>query len=84
MHAARPGHFSRYVALGDSSTEGLDDPDGAGGYRGWSQRLAERMIAAWHGVSRYAHDSGMTLRAAATTLAVQRVTEAHRLRGLYP
>ena len=48
------------------------------------QRLAERMIAAWHGVSRYARDSGMTLRAAATTLAVQRVTEAHRLRGLYP
>ena len=26
--------FSRYVAIGDSSTEGLDDPDGRGGYRG--------------------------------------------------
>ena len=35
--------FTRYVALGDSSTEGIDDPDGAGGYRGWSQRLAERI-----------------------------------------
>ena len=37
--------FARYVALGDSSTEGTDDPDGAGGYRGWSQRLAERIHA---------------------------------------
>jgi lysophospholipase L1-like esterase len=33
--------FARYVALGDSSTEGLDDPDGRGGFRGWSTRLAE-------------------------------------------
>jgi hypothetical protein len=29
------------VAIGDSTTEGLDDPDGAGGYRGWADRLAE-------------------------------------------
>jgi hypothetical protein len=36
--------FRRYVAIGDSTTEGLDDPDGAGGYRGWADRLAE-MIA---------------------------------------
>jgi lysophospholipase L1-like esterase len=40
-----PTHFERYVALGDSSTEGIDDPDGSGGYRGWSQRLAERINA---------------------------------------
>ena len=33
--------FERYVALGDSSTEGIDDPDGAGGFRGWANRLAE-------------------------------------------
>jgi lysophospholipase L1-like esterase len=38
--------YARYVALGDSSTEGLDDPDGAGGYRGWANRLAERLAAA--------------------------------------
>ncbi len=38
--------FARYVALGDSSTEGLDDPDGAGGYRGWANRLAEHLAAA--------------------------------------
>lgn len=37
--------YHRYVALGDSSTEGLDDPDGKGGYRGWADRLAERIVA---------------------------------------
>ncbi len=37
------GRFQRYVAIGDSSTEGLEDPDGAGGYRGWANRLAERI-----------------------------------------
>jgi lysophospholipase L1-like esterase len=34
------------VAIGDSSTEGLLDPDGNGGYRGWANRLAERLAAA--------------------------------------
>lgn len=38
-----PGVYTRYVALGDSTTEGIDDPDGAGGYRGWANRLAERL-----------------------------------------
>ena len=47
--------FTRYVALGDSSTEGIDDPDGAGGYRGWSQRLAERIHAAQGGGLHYAN-----------------------------
>lgn len=37
--------FERYVAIGDSTTEGLDDPDGRGGYRGWANRLAERLAA---------------------------------------
>lgn len=54
MHRARPTRFERYVALGDSSTEGIDDPDGAGGYRGWSQRLAEKIAAAQTGL-RYAN-----------------------------
>ena len=35
--------FSRYVAIGDSSTEGLEDPDGRGGYRGWADRLADHI-----------------------------------------
>jgi lysophospholipase L1-like esterase len=38
--------FERYVAIGDSTTEGLDDPDGAGGFRGWANRLAEHIAAA--------------------------------------
>jgi lysophospholipase L1-like esterase len=43
---ATPPRFERYVAIGDSSTEGLDDPDGHGGYRGWANRLAETISAA--------------------------------------
>ena len=46
--------FERYVAIGDSTSEGLDDPDGAGGYRGWANRLAER-IAAQQGSLLYAN-----------------------------
>lgn len=46
--------FERYVAIGDSTTEGLDDPDGHGGYRGWADRLAER-IAALQGSLLYAN-----------------------------
>lgn len=42
-----PPTFSRYVALGDSTTEGLDDPypghpAGEEVYRGWADRLAAR------------------------------------------
>jgi lysophospholipase L1-like esterase len=38
--------YSSYVALGDSFTEGLEDSDQAGGYRGWADRLAEHLAAA--------------------------------------
>ena len=38
-----PIAFRRYVALGDSTTEGLEDPDPTGGFRGWADRLAERL-----------------------------------------
>lgn len=40
---ARPGAFSRYVALGDSFTEGIGDPHPAcpNGLRGWADRVAE-------------------------------------------
>jgi lysophospholipase L1-like esterase len=46
--------FERYVAIGDSTTEGLDDPDGHGGYRGWADRLAQR-IASLQGSLLYAN-----------------------------
>jgi lysophospholipase L1-like esterase len=42
------------VALGDSFTEGLDDPHPDGGYRGWADRLAE-MLAAHNPELRYAN-----------------------------
>ena len=35
--------YRRYVAIGDSSTEGLEDPDGSGGYIGWADRLATHL-----------------------------------------
>ena len=38
--------FRRYVAIGDSSTEGLEDLDDAGGYRGWADRLAQHLADA--------------------------------------
>ncbi len=44
-----PVFFERFVALGDSTTEGLDDarpepgPHGEVVYRGWADRLAERL-----------------------------------------
>lgn len=47
-------------------------------------RLKERMTKAWRDVVAFSADRSLTYREAATVLAVQRVTEAHRLRGLYP
>jgi lysophospholipase L1-like esterase len=35
--------YSRYVALGDSTTEGLDDPAPDGGHAGFADRLAARI-----------------------------------------
>lgn len=42
---APPHPWRRYVALGDSFTEGLDDPEprSPGGYRGWADRVAEEL-----------------------------------------
>jgi len=55
----------------------------------WSEddvnaRLADKMDKAWHDVVAYSTEHGMSLRQSATALAVRRVTDAHRLRGLYP
>src|SRR4051794_14677309 len=57
--------WSRYVALGDSQTEGLNDlrPDGTP--RGWADRLAERLAATTSPDLRYAN------------LAVRRVRARH-------
>lgn len=55
MPPSRPAFYERYVAIGDSSTEGIDDPDGNGGYRGWSQRLAEKLQTTQGGSLQYAN-----------------------------
>jgi glutamate dehydrogenase (NAD(P)+) len=47
-------------------------------------KLADRMLAAWDSVLATAAAKDLSLRTAATVLAVERVAEAHRLRGLYP
>ncbi|HEY0246710.1 MAG TPA: SGNH/GDSL hydrolase family protein [Gryllotalpicola sp.] len=38
-------NWTRYVALGDSFTEGLGDPYPDGGFRGWADRVAEVLAA---------------------------------------
>ncbi|GAA3527617.1 glutamate dehydrogenase [Aeromicrobium flavum] len=48
------------------------------------ERLRTKMIGAWERVSRHGADLGVSLRRAAMSLAVGRVAEAHRVRGLYP
>ena len=45
---------------------------------------SRRMLAAWEEVDEYATEKDVTLRVAATALAVDRVLYAHKLRGLYP
>lgn len=43
--------FERYVAIGDSTTEGLEDPYPGGGYRGWADRLAAILAAGSPGLT---------------------------------
>ncbi|MBM7799052.1 lysophospholipase L1-like esterase [Microlunatus panaciterrae] len=57
--------FRRYVAIGDSTTEGMEDPDGAGGYRGWADRLAEHVARAQDEPVEYANLAVRGLRVGA-------------------
>ncbi|MET1154075.1 GDSL-type esterase/lipase family protein [Arthrobacter sp.] len=53
--AAAAGHpWSRFVAIGDSFTEGIGDPDpeSPGGHRGWADRVAEELA---HGHDDFAY-----------------------------
>ncbi|QNJ93884.1 Glu/Leu/Phe/Val dehydrogenase [Mycolicibacterium fluoranthenivorans] len=55
----------------------------------WSEeevndRLVDRMTRAWRDVLGYSQERRLTLRLAATCMAVERVYRAHELRGLYP
>ena len=55
MNSLETVTYRRYVAIGDSTSEGLDDPDGRGGYRGWANRLAERLAELAGGSILYAN-----------------------------
>ena len=48
-----PG-IGAFVAIGDSFTEGLHDPDPGGGFRGWADRVAGALSARQPGF-RYAN-----------------------------
>jgi lysophospholipase L1-like esterase len=52
----QPHPWSRYVAIGDSFTEGIGDPEPGvpGGHRGWADRVAE-VLAAQHPEFAYAN-----------------------------
>jgi lysophospholipase L1-like esterase len=51
---ADPHVAPSFVALGDSFTEGLNDPAPGGGFRGWADRLAGLLAAEYPGL-RYAN-----------------------------
>lgn len=68
--------FRRYVALGDSQTEGLNDGDDLRGYRGWADRLAERLAS--NGPLDYAN---LAVRGKlATEVRAEQLDDALRLR----
>ena len=48
------------------------------------RRLRDRMGAAWLRVREHADSHELSMRSAATSLAVKTVADAHRARGLYP
>ena len=60
--------FDRYVAIGDSSTEGLDDPAGDGSFRGWANRLADRIALAQAGPSAHGANAADAAEAAGDAL----------------
>ncbi|RPF20064.1 Glu/Leu/Phe/Val family dehydrogenase [Myceligenerans xiligouense] len=49
-----------------------------------AEKLEYRMHQAYRGVAELARREGLSLRDAAITIGVQKVAEAHQIRGLYP
>ncbi|MBI4898297.1 MAG: SGNH/GDSL hydrolase family protein [Actinobacteria bacterium] len=51
LHGVTAAKYRLYVALGDSTTEGIDDPyPGGARYRGWADRLAEHLATVNPGI----------------------------------
>lgn len=55
-------HWHSYVAVGDSFTEGLQDPGPEGRYRGWADRLATRLAATANGPGQPFHYANIAVR----------------------
>src|SRR5277367_2761427 len=51
---SQPSSGASFVAIGDSFTEGLDDPAPGGGFRGWADRAAGLLAVEYPGL-RYAN-----------------------------
>src|SRR5690606_41244869 len=68
--------FSRFVALGDSFTEGVgdDDPDAPNGVRGWADRVAEQLA--------HHHDGFAYANLAIRGRLLQQVLDEQRAPGL--
>jgi hypothetical protein len=49
-----PSAIDAFVAIGDSFTEGLNDPDPGGGFRGWADPARPRLE-----LDARAHDEGL-------------------------
>lgn len=60
------------------------DLDEIRGLAMWMKLEMRTWMAAYQEVSAFAEKNDLRLRSAATAMVVQRVSEAHRLRGLYP
>ena len=52
--SSAPSGIDTFVAIGDSFTEGLNDPAPDGGFRGWADLVAGALAAQWPGL-RYAN-----------------------------
>ncbi|GAA1468601.1 GDSL-type esterase/lipase family protein [Microbacterium thalassium] len=79
-HVEPPQSWRRFVALGDSLTEGLCDSSrmNAGEYRGWADRLAQLLAHGQNGPFRYANLAVRSRRVA--DLVEQQVPAALALR----
>ena len=57
--------------------------DGSSAARGFAKRLERYMLDAWRETSLICREQNVRLRMAAHMLAVRRVAQADRLRGVY-
>ena len=69
-----------YVAIGDSFTEGMDDPGPDGQYRGWADLVAARLAAEYRAEHRAEHHGRPRAEPALATSAPQASPAGHDFR----